>query len=956
MKFEGKTEEELIEELQSLQKIHDDLKALYEKDVTSLKNAEEKLKINEERHREVLENSVDAEYKRNLQTNDYEYVSPAFIRLTGYTPEEMKTLPLETVIGLMHPVDMPEVERTLAEAISKGAGQANQVEYRFKHRDGGYRWFIDRFTLVNDSQNRPVAIIGSISDITKRKQAEEAFVEAQLFLNSIIEHSPNSMWISDEHGNAIRVNQACRNLFTLKDEEVVGKYNIFKDNIVEEQGFMPMVRDVFKNGTAARFTIHYDTSAVKILELGRTTQVFLEVHISPILNSQGKVTNAIIQHIDITERKLAEEKLRESKQIIEGIINTIPSGVFWKDKNLKYLGCTLKAAIDAGFSDPKELIGKDDFQLAWRDRAELYRIDDLQVIQSESPKLNIEEELTTASGETITLLTNKIPLKNSIGVVTGVLGVYVDISELKRAEGRIKKSETRYRNIINISPVPMALNDEKQNITLLNPAFVETFGYTLEDIPTLSSWWPKAYPDPDYRSWVADAWQTELQKSKQTGALFKPMELTLKCKNGTEKTILATASSIFNEYEGEHLVILYDITERKEIENVLLKREGELRKAKERAEESDRLKSAFLANMSHEIRTPMNGILGFAELLKEPQLSGVEQQEFISIIQRSGKRMLNIINDIVDISKIESGQMEMTISETNINEQSEFIHSFFKEEAERKGLKFSVNKSLPSKEVIIKSDREKIYAVLTNLVKNAIKCTKAGSIECGYKKTGKLIEFYIKDTGSGILEHQKEIIFERFRQANDLTTQYSEGAGLGLSISKKFVEMLGGRIWMESEIGKGSIFYFTVPIYAETSTENTGKAVLSVKKENYQGKELKILIVEDDQDSERLISSIVKMYGKEILKAATGLEAVEACLSNPDIDLVLMDVRIPDLDGYSATRQIREFNKDVVIIAQTGFAMFGDREKAIKAGCNDYISKPIIVNELKELIQKHFPI
>jgi len=251
------------------------------------------------------------------------------------------------------------------------------------------------------------------------------------------------------------------------------------------------------------------------------------------------------------------------------------------------------------------------------------------------------------------------------------------------------------------------------------------------------------------------------------------------------------------------------------------KRAAELIIAKEKAEESDRLKSAFLANMSHEIRTPMNGILGFAELLKEPNLTGKEQQEYIKIIEKSGARMLNIINDIVDISKIESGLMEVSIKESNINEQIEYIYIFFRPEVEGKGMQLSYRNGLVSSESIIKTDREKLFAILTNLVKNAIKYTNKGSIEFGYDHVethgprnigagSASLQFYVKDTGIGIPKDRQEAIFERFIQA-DISDKYAyQGAGLGLSISKAYVEMLGGRIWVESEEGKGSTFYFTL--------------------------------------------------------------------------------------------------------------------------------------------------
>ena len=373
-------------------------------------------------------------------------------------------------------------------------------------------------------------------------------------------------------------------------------------------------------------------------------------------------------------------------------------------------------------------------------------------------------------------------------------------------------------------------------------------------------------------------------------------------------------------------------------------------KAMEQAEKSDRLKSAFLANMSHEIRTPMNGILGFAELLKEPDLAGDKQQEYIKIIEKSGLRMLNIINDIVDISKIESGLMKVDHKESNIIEQMEYVYTFFKPEIESKRLQLVLKRTLSAKEAIITTDREKIYAILINLVKNAIKYTNEGSIEFGCDKKGDNLEFFVKDTGIGIPKDRQVAIFERFIQADITDKMARQGAGLGLSITQAYVEMLGGKIWVDSEEGIGSTFYFTLPY----NTVPEEKIVVPVHDEEKQIKNLKILIAEDDETSEMLITIGVEKFGKEILKARTGSEAVEVCRNNPDIDLILMDIQMPVMNGYDATRQIREFNNEVVIIAQTAFGLSGDRENAIVAGCNNYISKPINKDELISLIQKYF--
>ncbi len=240
----------------------------------------------------------------------------------------------------------------------------------------------------------------------------------------------------------------------------------------------------------------------------------------------------------------------------------------------------------------------------------------------------------------------------------------------------------------------------------------------------------------------------------------------------------------------------------------------ELYRAKEKAEESDRLKSAFLANMSHEIRTPMNGILGFTDLLENTNLSNEEKQKYLGIIKKSGNRLLSVINDIIDISKIESGQVDIKVSSTNINELLKEIYTFFKPEAEKKGLQFSYVFNLPDEKSVIETDRDKVFAVLTNLVKNAIKYTDEGTIGFGYKKKDKTIEFFVSDTGIGVPAERQNEIFERFVQADIEDKRALQGSGLGLAIAKSYVKILGGEIRVKSGAESGSEFYFTIPHYS----------------------------------------------------------------------------------------------------------------------------------------------
>ena len=428
-----------------------------------------------------------------------------------------------------------------------------------------------------------------------------------------------------------------------------------------------------------------------------------------------------------------------------------------------------------------------------------------------------------------------------------------------------------------------------------------------------------------------------------------------------------------NAYGESDMKILEFISDQVSLSINKKKTEDELIIALEKAKESDRLKSAFLANMSHEIRTPMNGILGFSSLLKQSELSEEKRTFFISIIDKSGHRLLNIINNLINISKIESGQMKVHISEVNINEQIEEIYNLFKPESEEKGIKLYKKNVLISQQAIINSDSDKINSILSNLVKNAIKYTHKGSIEFGYslKRASKQddtelfnnelfasklvepfeLEFYVKDTGIGIPKDRQEAIFERFIQADIEDRQAYEGAGLGLAISKAYVEMLDGNIWLESEEGKGSKFFFTVP-YNSIKQKGKKEKNKSKKSESKQNN-LKILIVEDEETSDLLLNEMVENISREKLHAKNGIEAVEICKKNKDIDLIFMDMKMPVLNGYDATREIRNFNKDVVIVAQTAFVLAGDREKAIEAGCNEYMSKPIMNKILLEIVEKY---
>jgi len=532
----------------------------------------------------------------------------------------------------------------------------------------------------------------------------------------------------------------------------------------------------------------------------------------------------------------------------------------------------------------------------------------------------------------------------------------MQLSEKKDIEMELAYSKILMQAAFEQSPVPMAVITYPDfSFKIINAAaeellLIKAADYVGKKVEEINISWKDT--SPDGRLFAINELPMPLALS---GVTTKNMEIVVVRHDGTKRWELCCGAPIYGQ-DSEliaGIIVMHDITERKQTELFIQQTNEQLKIAKEKAEESDRLKTAFLANISHEIRTPMNGILGFSELLKEPGLNSSKQQEYIRIIEKSGARMLNILNDIVDISKIEAGLMKIELNKSNIIEQIEFICTFFKPEVDAKGIKLLFKNPLYEKEAIIITDREKLYAILTNLVKNAIKYTEEGEIELGYIKKGETLEFYIRDTGIGIPKDRQVAIFERFVQADFVDKMARQGAGLGLSITKAYVEMLGGKIRVESQEGIGSVFYFTLPYNAEPVIETVVRQLTHSNK-TAQHRKLKILIADDDEVSEMFINLIVNVFGKEILKVRTGVEAVEICRENPDIDLILMDIRMPEMNGYEATRQIRQFNNDVVIIAQTAFAQKGDSEKSISAGCNDYISKPIDKDKLLALIQKYF--
>jgi len=435
-----------------------------------------------------------------------------------------------------------------------------------------------------------------------------------------------------------------------------------------------------------------------------------------------------------------------------------------------------------------------------------------------------------------------------------------------------------------------------------------------------------------------DYYQRNQLVAKQNEIYSANQNLELKIKTRTKQ---------ISEHNSK---LIEEISKREVMEKALLL-------AKEKAEESNRLKTAFLNNMSHEIRTPLNGITGFLSLLQDPDIDAEDKQQYIDIINKSSDRLISTVTDIMEISKIESGLIEVSIQEVSVNKLLQETYNFFSLEANSKGLALKQLPSLSDEDSYILADNYMLNRILTNLIKNAIKFTKKGSISFGYhiitnSESDVLMQFFVEDTGIGIPRNRQQAVFNRFEQADIEDTRVFEGSGLGLAIAKSYVEALGGEIWLKSEEGIGAEFMFTIPY--KTSIKENKNPQKDLPKRQGDLNKLTILIAEDEEINNQLFELIFRNTFKHIIYVGTGQQAIEACQNNPAINLILMDIKMPDMNGYTATKEIRKFNQDVIIIAQTAFGLEGDREKAIAAGCNDYISKPIDKKLLFEKIKLQF--
>ncbi|MBN2212895.1 MAG: PAS domain S-box protein [Bacteroidales bacterium] len=506
---------------------------------------------------------------------------------------------------------------------------------------------------------------------------------------------------------------------------------------------------------------------------------------------------------------------------------------------------------------------------------------------------------------------------------------------------KIPERAENLRNIFNSSPEAIIITASDLKFIDCNNEVLNLFGFEKNEMLRIDY---SKLVDKDNEAKFVIA----LNKLKLQGFVRnEEIEFIKKNKDRFYGLVSGNAVKDKNEHPEYYIIVFQNISRFK-------KAEHELIQAKEKAEESDKLKSAFLANMSHEIRTPMNAIIGFSELLADPSLDTPDISLYTGVIKERCNNLLQIVNDILDISRIEANQIELKENTFSLNALIEELYIEYAQKLINENkfqIVLNISKGAGDKQCIIYADQVRLKQILCNLLDNAIKFTKTGEIEFGYKAVNNdNLEFFVRDTGIGIHPDKHHIIFERFRQIDESLDREYGGNGLGLAICKAFVELMGGDIWLKSEIEKGTTFFFTIP--QKRNQEEQEINIPESKLINYKWKNKRIMLVEDDVSTLTFMQVLFKLTQADLVFVTKGQEAVDMFMNDRSFDLILMDVQLPDINGLEVTKMIKSIDRNIPVIAQTAYAMQGDEMKCLQSGCDDYISKPIDISDLFFKIEK----
>lgn len=645
--------------------------------------------------------------------------------------------------------------------------------------------------ILKDSLKRlGSAIISAIEQRDLRKQrldADRKLLESGQSYLGLFNSVSEAIYILNEDHKFIAINESALKMYDYTSDEIIGNSPDFLTAPIlnDHINIIEILRTVFETGQIIQFEFW-----------GKRKNG--EFFPKEIICKKGKYFGEdvlIATARDITERKEAEEKLNKERKLLRTVIDNLPVTIYVKDKECRKIIANRADIEVLGANSEQEVLGKTDLESFNPEIGERGYLDDKMVIDTGIAVLNREEDFYDSHGTQRWLSTSKIPLIDENGKTSGLVGIGMDITKQKQDQEQILKLSQG----IEQSPAAVVITNTEGIIEYVNPRFSESTGYTREEAignnPRMLN--SDLLPDEVY---------TELWETISSGKVWQG-ELLNKMKDGSLYWESATITGIKND-KGvitNYIHVKENITERKKMQTDLIE-------AKEKAEESDQLKSAFLANMSHEIRTPLNSIIGFSELLADPDFDEDQKKEFIQTIINNGNSLLVIISDIMDFSMLEAKQIKLRNEKISGNILLHDLSKEFSSVIEEKGLKLFIHHSELSSDIILETDMYRLKQIFNNLIGNAIKFTVKGYIEIGYDIKEQFVEFHVKDTGIGIAPEFHQAIFDRFRQVDITRTRKYGGNGLGLAITKNLVKLLGGDIWVESEKDNYSKFYFTIPI------------------------------------------------------------------------------------------------------------------------------------------------
>lgn len=875
-------------------------------DITSRKRTEDALKDSEERFRSLYENAPIGIY-RTTPDGQILLANHMLVKMLGY--KSLKELIHRDLKQEDH--YEPQYSREKFKEKIEREGKIKGLETSLKRKDGSIVYIRESAVLVKDDFGNPLYYDGTIEDITERKLAEKALKESEGRFRSLFENMVEGFAyckILYENGQPqdfiyLDVNQSFESLTGLKN--VTGR----------------KVSEVIPGIRQADPELFETYSRVALTGKPERFETYVEAlkmwfHIS--VYSPAKEYFVAVFDV-INERKVAEEALKESEEKYRRMVDITPDAVIiHADGNVLFVNPAALNLVGAISDD--QLINQSILDFLHPDSKNIVRDRITQMFQTGKSAGFTELKFITLRNEIIDAEVIGIPI-NYMGK-PAIQTVARDITNRKIAENALKESHEFNNSLLKTVPFGMEIVDETGTVLFLGENFRKIFGD---------------------RAIGKKCW--ELFRDDKTQCYDCPLRLGIKIgetNNYESSGVLGEKIFDINHtgmiYKGKKamLEIFQDITERK-------LEEAELIIAKEKAEESDHLKSAFLATMNHELRTPLNHILGFSALIR----SGVEEaesKEYASTIENSGKNLLSIIEDIFELSLVEQANIKVRRQTFSLMdhfmENKASLDDILRSSGKNEQIELIFKPDTGLLSSYITSDRSKINQVLANLFKNAVKFTHTGWIEFGYKmqNQGKLT-FYVKDSGIGISNEKQSIIFDFFRQGDDTHTRLYGGIGIGLAISLKITQVLNGELKVNSEPGKGSTFSFTIPVeMADFGSQSISTTQHKVDL-NLSGKT--ILIVEDDPFSMALMKNFMKSTNSRIIEASEGEEAIRKWKLHPEIDLILMDLKMPGMDGFEATKIIKSEKQEMPIIALTAYSLTSDKDKALCAGCDTIVAKPV---------------